>query len=244
MENTEEKALNTTNGEETVVDTTPVAEEQTAEETPVESTEEASTEEASVEETDQIVEEPKKGAQARIRELNGKVKSLSQRLEEMTGNGQPAPVYQPRIDLDSGEVTPEQYRQHVLQEANSLVELQIKRSEAINRINTESSDAMKLYPQLDPDSESFDKELSETISEAVEAQVRLNPYSASVKKSVEKLMKPYTKAVSNGVAQEKETLARQVSESALKPTNVHRQEKSAAEKSIAELEAELGVIQA
>lgn len=235
----EQKALNQTSGEEPALETTPVVEEQTAEETPVESTEPASPEETPVEETDQ---NSKKGANSRIRELVGEVKSLKQRLEESTRVDIPTPEYQP-INLDS-EVTPEQYRQHVLQTADALVDLKLKKSEALNRISLESSEVMNTYPQLNPDSESFDKELSETITEAIEAQVKLNPYSASVKKIAERLMKPYQKAVSNGVAQERETLARQVSESALKPTAIRKPEKTAAEKSIAELEAELGILQA
>lgn len=102
---------------------------------------------------------------------------------------------------------------------------------------------MRAYPQLDPESDQFDKELSETISEAIEAQVKLNPYSASVKKFADRLMKPFVKAVSNGVAKEKETITRQVSESALRPTSVRKPEKTAAEMSIAELEARLEKVQ-
>lgn len=238
-----EKALNTTNGEETVIDTTPVVEEQTTEETPEAETEEASKEEAEAEET--VKEEPKKGASTRIRELSGEVKSLKQRLGEVTGRigAIPTQQYQPQVDLDS-EVTPEQYRQHVLQQADSIVQLRMKQSETMNRIENESSDVMRKYPQLDPENESFDEELSGTITDAIEAQVKLNPYSTSVKSIADKLMKPFNRAVDNGVAQEKETIARQVSETALRPTNVRKQEKSASEKSIADLEAELGVLQA
>jgi len=238
----DEMALNQTNTEESVVDTTPVAEEQTAEETPIEEPKEASKEETVVEETDQ--KEPKKGAEKRIRELNGEVKSLKQRLEEVTGgNGEiPTQQFQPQVDLDS-EVTPDQYRQHILQQADAIVQLRMKQTESLNRIASESSEVERKYPQLDPDNEAFDKELSETITDAIEAQIKVNPYSTSVLKVADKLMKPFMRAVNNGVAQEKETIARQVSESALRPTNVRKQEKSASEKSIAELEAELGIVQ-
>jgi hypothetical protein len=123
-----------------------------------------------------------------------------------------------------------------------MVDLKMKQSEAISRIDKESSEVMRAYPQLDPDSDSFDKELSETVSEAIEAQVRLNPYSASVKKFADKLMKPFNKAVSNGVAQEKETITKQVSQSALRPTAIRTPEKKTEEMSIAELEAKLGIV--
>lgn len=240
MENNEEMAVNQTNTEESVVDTTPVVEEQTAEDTSVESSEPASPQEETVVETDQ---KPKKGASARIGELVGEVKSLKQRLQEATGNGAiPAQQLQPQIDLDS-EVTPDQYRQHIMQQADSIVQLRIKQSEALNRVDSESQQVMRDYPQLDPDSDSFDKELSEAISDAIEAKVRLNPYSTSVKQFADRLMKPFTKAVSNGVAQEKETIIRQVSESALRPTNVRKQEKTFGELSIAEMESRLGVHQ-
>src|SRR3990170_4525706 len=187
MEKNEEMALNQTNTEASVVDTTPVVEEQTAEETTVESSELASPQEETVVETDQ---KPKKGDNQRIGELVGEVKSLKQRLSEITaGNGEiPAQQFQPQIDLDS-EVTPDQYRQHVMQQADSLVQIRLKQSEAVSRIDRESQEVMRAYPQLDPESEQFDKELSETISEAIEAQVKLNPYSASVKKFADKLMK-------------------------------------------------------
>jgi hypothetical protein len=123
-----------------------------------------------------------------------------------------------------------------------MTEIKAKQSEAINRIKSESQEVIRDFPELDPDSESFNKDLSESISEATEAYVRQSPYSASVKGFVTKLMKPYRGAISKGVGEERETLARQVSTSALKPTSVKRTEKSADEKSIAELEQELGVV--
>lgn len=240
MDNQDNPALNPIEGEETPVNTTPVVEEQTAEETPIDPVTEASeTGETEVETEPKV---PKKGANARIGELVGEVKSLKQRLAEITAPEVQTPqMPNPAINLDS-EVTPEQYRQHVLQTASTMVDLKLKQSEAINRIDKESVDVMRAYPQLDPDSDLFDKELSETVSEAIEAQVRLNPYSASVKKFADKLMKPFVKAVSNGVAQEKETITRQVSESALRPTAVRKPEKTTEEMSIAELEAKLGIV--
>lgn len=240
MENQEEVALPQI-GEETIPETiTPVVEEKTAEETPIDSTPEASEAEETVVETEPKV--PKKGANARIGELVGEVKSLKQRLAEVTAPSETPSYNNQAINLDA-EVTPEQYRQHVLQTASNMVDLKMKQSEAISRIATESQEVMRAYPQLDPDNkELFDRELSETISEAIEAQVKLNPYSASVKKFADRLMKPFNKAVSNGVAQEKETITKQVSESALRPTSIRTPEKTAADLSIAELEAKLGIV--
>jgi hypothetical protein len=242
MEN-DEMALNQTNTEESVVDTTPVVEEQTAEETPTEAQEAEATVEQVEEETDQQV---KKGAQKRIRELSGEVKSLRQRLGEITGqddNNPPAFQPQTSVDLD-GEVTPEQYRQHILQQADTVVQLRIKQSEALSRIDKESQEVMSKYPQLDPDSDGFDPDLNVSIMEAIESSVKLNPYSTSVKSIADKMMKPYLKAVSNGVEQEKATITKQVAETALRPTSVRKAEKSMDEMSIAEMEAKLGIVQA
>lgn len=218
--------------------------EQTTEE--VDSSEEVQTQ---TEDT-QTVEAPKKGAQSRIKELvrerdaeREKSQSLAQKLEELIGGVSPeivesqAPQYEPGT-----EVTPEQYQQDLNKTADSIVSLRIRQSEATNRIRNESLDAVRKYPELDPDSPNFNKELSDSITEATEALVRSNPYSASVSKFVDKLMKPYKGAVSTEVGKATENIAKQVSQTALRPTNVSKPEKTASEKSIEELEQELGIV--
>lgn len=197
----------------------------------------------------------KKGFQSRVKELvkerdeaKEQAQSLAQRLEELTGEvsptGQEIPQYTPQYEPGS-EVTPEQYQQDVTRTADSLVQLRLKQSEAVNRINNESRDAIRKYPELDPDDkEHFNRELSDSITEATEHYVKSNPYSASVTKFVDKLMTPYKRAVSKEVGQATENIAKQVSSAALRPTSVKSGEKTASEKSIAELEAELGVVQA
>jgi hypothetical protein len=55
-------------------------------------------------------------------------------------------------------------------------------------------------------------------------------------------MKLYRRAIDNEVGKVGEKLATQVSQSALKPTQVRSEVKSDKDKTIAELEAELGVI--
>lgn len=216
------------------------APQQTPEETTKEASKEVETE-----------GEPKKGAQARIKELakerdeyKGKAQSLAEKLAEVTGSVEPQgnQPYMPQYQPDE-EVSPERLQQDVLKTADAMVQLRIKQNDAINRINNESMDAVRSYPQLDPESEQFDPELSETITEAVEAHVKMNPYSASVKSFVNKLMKPYQRAVDKEVGQATERIAKQVSETALRPTSVRKAEKNATEKSIAELEQELGVVQ-
>jgi hypothetical protein len=234
--------------EEVAVETTetPSVPEETTEEVTTEETKPAG--EADAVETE-TVEGTNKGANQRIRELNAKAKaaeakaqSFAQKLEELTSSkelqGQP---YQPPVEPGT-EISPEQYRQDVARQADSIVTLRLKQQEAINRIKSESVESVRKYPELDPESEDFNKELSDTVFDATEAFISKNPYSASVSKFVDRLMKPYQRAVTSEVGKATENLAKQVSQAALKPTQIRKEEKSTADKSIAELEAELGIV--
>jgi len=202
--------------------------------------------------------ESNKGATQRIKELNqakkqaeaeaskakAEAKSLAQRLAEITnpiGLPQDRPAFTPQVQPGQ-EITPEQYTSDVSKTAKAQVDIAIAQNNAVNRINNESIDAIRRYPQLDPESDSFDQELSDAVTEATENAVRVNPYSASVTKIVDKLMKPYKGAVAKEVGQATENIAKQVSETALRPTAVRQPEKPASEKSIAELEQQLGVV--
>jgi hypothetical protein len=227
--------------------------------TPEQTTEEVSnnetpseikTEEVSTEQTE-TGDSPKKGASERIRELNARAKeaeakaqSLAQKLEELTGSTEPKAYepYQPQVEPGS-EIGLDQYKQDVMRTADSLVSLRIKQQETLGKINNDAQNVIKKYPQLDPDSDTFDKDLSDSITEAVEAHVKADPYKASVGQFVDRLMKPYTRAVNKEVGQVTEKLAKQVSETALRPTQNRVVEKTTKDKSIAELEAELGVVQ-
>lgn len=260
--NDENKALN--EAEEQPVDTTPVSEEIAPEEevNAPEETESTETVEAEAEITETESVAPKKGLSNRIGELvnernqyREEAKSLQQRLAELTGSVEPQQQYIPQdtepivrpgeeidaIELDRRIRTREQ---GILQKADALAQLRTKQAEAINRISNESQSVIRKYPELDPESDSFNKELSDTISEATEAYVSRKPYDASVKDFVDRLMKPYKGAVDKEVGKVAGTIAKQVSESALKPTSVRKEEKSTAEMSLEELEKKLGVVQA
>lgn len=249
----DKKALNE---EGANLDTTPVAEQ-----APEEVTQPVGAPEGNVAETEG---EPKKGADARIRELNQakklaeeKAQSLEAKLAELTkpntvtGQPQTVPQYNPQepivapgeeIDVNELNRRISEREQRILQTASASAELMQKRSEAINRINSEASKMVEKFPQLNPDSESFDKELSDTVTEAVEAYVKSNPYNASVEKFTSKLMNSLTRAATKEAGQATENIAKQVSSAALRPTSLKEPEKKATEKSIAELEKELGII--
>lgn len=251
----DQMALNEEVGEQPTGDTTPVSEEEVTEEVAETETEPTGEVEEEVTETGG---QSKKGFSARVQELNSRAKeaekraqeaeeqaqSLAQRIAELTGSSEPQGYrpYQPPIEPGT-EYTPEQYQQHVAAAASSIVDLKLKQQSAIHRIQTETQEAVRVYPELDPSSESYDRELSESITEAVEAKVRANPYSANVKTYVDKLMKPYKRAVSKEVGRVSEKLATQVSQAATRPTSIKKSEKSLEEKSIAELERELGIYQ-
>lgn len=226
-------------------DTTPVSEQTPEEvvETPAvpESTEEGQPENQSTE----TGGESKKGSSNRIRELANENRTLKQRMAELTGTTEqsfePA-SFVPQV-APGAEVSPEQYQQHVLKQADALVTLRLKQTEAVNRINNEANEAMRLHPELDPSSDKFNKELSDSVNDAVEAYVKQNPYSASPLQFVNRMMKPFKGALAKEVGQAQEQIAKQVTQSALRPTSVNKQDKSASEMSIKELEAKLGVVQ-
>ena len=200
----------------------------------------------------------KKGYTQRVRELNTKAKeaevraqeaeataqSMAERLAELTGSVEPpayGPTY-PQVEPGS-EVTQEQYGQDVMRVADSLVTLRMKQRDILDKINVEANAAVRAFPQLDPESDTFDKELSESVTEAVEAHVKADPYNASVKNIVNKLMKPYQRAVAKEVGKVTENIAKQVSETALRPPQIVTGEKKFEELSIKEMEKQLGVIQ-
>ena len=228
------------------VETTPVP-ETTAPKTEEAKTEEVkSTEETKAVETTEVEEGSKKSANARIRELNAKAnaaekkaQSLAEKVAELTGSVEPQ-QYVPQV-APGMEVSEEQYRSDVARSADSLVQLRMKQKEVLDRVNDESKDAIKTYPQLDPSSGEFDKELSESISTATLAMISRTP-TASVSKFVSSLMKPYLRSVAKGVGEAQGEMAKQVTQAALRPTTVKAKEKTTDEMSIKELEQKLGVV--
>jgi len=203
------------------------------------------------EEQPKAEESPKlKPVEKRIHKLVGerdKVKaekeSLAKQVEDLTSElsqGQAPQDYSPTIEPGT-EVSQEQYKADVVKTAQSIAQLEVRKQNVINTINKEANESMQEFPELDPKSDVFDTELSESITDSVKAQIQVNP-SASVKKLVTRLMKPYKSSIKRQVAESTETIAKQVSESAQRPSQVKGQEKSFDDLSIEEMEQKLGVV--
>ena len=238
----QDKALNEQAEVETAEDTTPVSEE-TAE---VEST----TEEESAEQ--------KKGYSQRVRELNARAKeaeakaqSLAEKLAEVTGGVSqqgPMPHNQPLPPLvnEGEEVTYEEINRRQLQRDEELLKrvsqvnsLQTQQALAIERINREAKELTRKYAELDPYSETFDRELSDTLTEAAEAYVRANP-TKSLEDFVDKQMRLHKRAVTKEARAENAEVSRQQGQSAIRPSNAKPVEKKFEDLTIEEMEAKLG----
>jgi len=262
------KAQNVESGEDATPDTTPVSEEKATEEVKEPEAETPLTEEVEAEEeVTETEESPKrKGYSERVRQLNTRAKeaeekaeSLAEKLAALTDSDesradlQPIipqqvnePLIKPGEEIDGVELDKRlrDRENKQFQRTDALIKLRTKQQDAVSRVRVESEKSVNKYPELNPEHKSFNRELSDAVGDAVEGHVKANPYSASVTKFVDKLMKPYKGAVAKEVGKVTEDLAKQVSKSAIKPTSVRKGEKSAQEKTIKELEDELGIIQA
>lgn len=237
----QDMALNQEAEVETAVDATPAFEEQTA--TDIQSVEDS---------------EPKKGYTARVSEAVNRAKqaeqearSLRAKLAEVTGQqGQMAdlPPYQPLKPLinPGEEVTIEEINQRqflrdqeLLQRAAQMSSLQAQQAMAIDRVNREARELTKKYAELDPNSDSWNPELSETVVEAAEAYVRANP-TRSLEEFVDKQMRLYKRAATREAKAEQAEISRQSSQSAIRPTTTKPVDKKFEELSIEEMEAKLG----
>lgn len=173
-----------------------------------------------------------------------KAESLAKQVEELTAqiSGQPQGVYPQQPIVEPGaEVTPEQYKEDIVRQAQAITQLEIQKERMINRVNQEAIESMRNHPELDPDSDVFDKELSDMVVESVKSQILSNP-NASPKKLINKIMQPYRKAIEQKVAATTETITKQVSESAARPTQVKVVEKPFDQLSEREMEEKLGSV--
>lgn len=216
--------------------------EQEGEEVEAESTEDAEAEAAPE-------SKGRKTAESRIKELNAKKKAAEEKAAEAeekaesladqvkkatTRPGQQTPDFQPPAE---SEITYEE----LMKRQDALVQIRLAQQENIHRVQNEANEVIKNHPELDPDSEVFDKELSESISQATMAKIQAEP-TADLKGFVNSLMKPYKRSLEKQVEGQKETITKQVSEQAMRPSTVQEKEKPFSELSIEEMEKKLGTV--
>lgn len=256
MTREEQEALNAV-GEATPEIESPTIQEEAPEEVPEEVVEEASPD---AEDTAGEGAEPeltkKKGAEARIRELNAKLRKAEERnrsLETTVGKVHKeseenpfSPENNPLPDADlakpneNGEITREQYEADVERRAKRAVQSVLTKQTQ----KMEAAQAMELYPQLNPKKHDiFDEDISDVVMDAVEAQTKLNP-NASVLAIVQKVMKPYQKAGENAVTGQQQEIARQAAQAGIRPTQnlTPAKKKTVEEMSEAEIEAQYGKV--
>lgn len=197
----------------------------------------------------------KKSAEARIRELNDQLKKERERnrsletsvekvhkeSEENPFSPENNPLPDPELSKpnENGEITREQYAADVARNARRAVQLELSKQ----RQAAEATKAMELFPQLDPKSDQFDEDLSDVITETVEAKVKLNP-GTSVLATVQKLMKPYQKVAESAVSNHAQDVAGQAARAAIRPSanTAPVREKTVEEMTEAEIEAKYGKV--
>lgn len=187
--------------------------------------------------------EGRKTADSRIRELVAEKKNAESKAESLAEQVKRLTSFRPQTDYipeantsNESEITVEE----VLRKADALTQLRLAQQDNIHRVQQEASEAMKAYPELDPDSDNYDAELSDSITQATLAKIQADP-TYSVKKFVDAMIKPYKTAVERQATGQRETITKQVSEQAMRPTQVQGQEKPFSELSIEEMEKRLGV---
>ncbi len=216
-----------------------------------------------VDDTSQVDE--KRSAQGRIREVvaeknqyKEKLTGITEKLEQLTGDqlNQAIGMAPQATPDEKGEVTAEQVYAESQRRAATTTFLINQQQRAVDRIRVETTELERQYPELNPDSDKYDKDLSEAIATAVESQAKIltgydqagKPIYAinvgcSPKAIVTKLMKPYRKSLNTATAQAEQTTREDISKTALRPTpQVSAPEKKAEDMSIEELRKKLGVV--
>ena len=238
----EQKTVNET--DEKIIPPTSSVEETNTSEVKAEAVKSEKTEKS----TEEVATKDEKltGAEKRIHQLvdernqaKAEAEDLSAKLLEFTSA--PADTgYNPTNQPTKGESQGGE-QELTIDDLRAVARLEVEKEKTISRINSEALEAQKLHPELDKTNELFDPEVNEAVTTAVWLEIRNNP-SLSVKKLTDKYMRPYRKAAEKAVGQEKANLTKQVNDEALRPSNVKVAEKPFADKSLAEMEAQLGIV--
>ncbi len=191
---------------------------------------------------EQTPENPR-ALKSRVREQSGQINDLNSTIDELTGLNQLGNPILPKLDLQPGqEVTAEELDDITTRKANALIDMKLAAQNNANRIKSELRDALSDYPELNPkNTESFDEDLSDSISESVKAFIRANP-TGDVRGFIDKTIKPFKKAVDKGIAAQQQQVAKQSSQTALRPTQQVSADKKFEDLSMAEMEKKLGFV--
>jgi len=263
MDNDKDEALKA-GGEENILPESPADEQNLSEtETEVEESTEEPTTETEVEDKKSAshrikeLNEEKKLAEERAVKAEEKAKSLEDTLAEL-GHKEPqgfnptlpqvfeSSEPEPLIKPGEESVDPFELERRLkaredaqFRRTANLIELQNAKERNLDRIGKEAQESVRKYPELDPESDQFDKDLSDSVSEATQAYILANP-TGSVKGFVDKLVKPYKRSIDKEVGEQRETIAKQASQGALHPTQVPKGERPFSALSTKEMEERLG----
>lgn len=179
----------------------------------------------------------KKNAQSRIKELLKENKTLKSQVgnEILEQEGSLGQGFEP-----GREYTVDELQRVVAQNANAIATPQIQAlKQEIQRMQLESDigKVQSRYSELNPDSDNYDADLDKRLAE------QYNKYGASVPLSefVEEQMSLASSRAERAKAEASSTLSKQAEEQSLRPSTTAKQEKSAEEMSLSELEKQLGV---
>lgn len=222
--------------ENEVVETPDVTESPTVEET---------TEPVTEEVTEEVAEEsqPKRNAESRIKQLLKENKELKRQQQNPFSEAMNQPIPE--------NLSEEQYRALVADSTNTAIEVEnLKRQMALDRFESDSELVLKDYPELNPDSESYDEELATTLADAYweshvvkDANGNFVRINKSLKDFTSQMIKPYRNALNKGAVRTSEALQQQASESPVTPESSKSSDSKAFEDlSIAEMEARLGIV--
>ena len=206
---------------------TPSEEKESKPETP-------ETEEGEEEFSEEELARFKEKAQKRIRKLASKAKEvekLRKELEdlktqfELLRSGEPTfPVGQEvseglpwETPSEPREVTEEEYQKEVAQTAQKIVQAELARQRRLDRLEQDIKAVEEKYPELNPDSEEFDKELCDSIANWFKGLARSNP-DLRLASFVDELMSLRAKGAEREKSKISAKIAKQAAEQAVSPT--------------------------
>lgn len=193
---------------------------------------ESSPEEVVMEETSEVSNEaPEQSDRAknRFQDLANKVKEKDAELNslrEQLGKNKPGdfldedtPSYEPASDK---EITFEDYQKHVMSAADNLVKQRMKQyveqSERIQNFEKGVNALESKYPELNPDSENYDDNLSDTITKLYQKSSKANP-DLNVVDFVDSVMNLRTSGMKKGQETASAALAKQEASQAVTPSS-------------------------